>query len=172
MNIQSNKLMTRRGFTLIELMMVISIMAVIATLATGAAVKSIKQSRSRRVDATIKVLEMALMNYRAQENEWPFTLGDLQHVFPKDGTGDYYSAEGEKNAVVFTKLLASKSPVYLDGSALLTAVKGRMTVKKAIENGAGFSIPIGYPDPDSPATFKYFTVKYFTSTDRVTVSKP
>ena len=40
----------RRGFTILELLVVISIMAIIATLATGAAIKAVKQSRNKRID--------------------------------------------------------------------------------------------------------------------------
>ncbi|MBV5332608.1 prepilin-type N-terminal cleavage/methylation domain-containing protein, partial [bacterium] len=52
--------MSRRGFTIIELLVVISIMAVLATLVTGAALKAIKQGRNKRIDATCKALEIAL----------------------------------------------------------------------------------------------------------------
>ncbi len=156
----------RYGFTIIELLVVISIIAIIATFAIGAAMKSVRQSREKRVTATIQILQMALMSYRAQENKWPFDLSDLEH----DNNSDYYSAAGENNAVVFKKLLSSDTK-YLDGSGLYTAINGRMTVKKARENGLT-SIPIGYPDPSNQDTFKYFTVKYYPLTDRVVVSKP
>lgn len=46
----SAKKITRRGFTIVELLVVISIMAIIATLATGAVLKSVRQSRIRRAD--------------------------------------------------------------------------------------------------------------------------
>jgi len=162
------KKITRRGFTILELLMVISIMAVIATFATGAALKSIKNSRSKRADTMRQVLEMAIINYRAQENEWPFKIADLE----QDKTdSNIYWAKGAKNAIVFRKLLTSTSTVYLDGSGLMTAVSGRMTVKTARENGLS-DIPIGYPDPDNPNTFKYYNVKYLALTDTVKVEKP
>ena len=156
----------RRGFTIIELLVVISIIAVIATFAIGAAMKSMQQSRRKRVSATIKVLEMALMSYRAQENKWTFDLSDMQH----DNNSDFYFVDGKNNAVVFKKLLSSTTK-YLDGSGLYTAVNGRMTVKQALEKGLT-DIPIGYPDPGDPNTFKYFTVRYYPLTDRVVVTTP
>lgn len=159
---------TRRGFTILELLIVISIIAIIATFATGAALKSIKNSRVKRVDAMRQVLEMALVSYRAQENEWPFTLKDLNQ---DTGDNNIYWAKGNKNAVVFKKLLSSKSTIYFDYSGLMTAVSGRMTVKQALEKGLT-DIPIGYPDPDNPGTFKYYNVEYLVLTDTVKVVKP
>ena len=160
-----NTTMTRRGFTILELLIVISIMAILATLATGAALKAIKISRTKRIDATITTLEMALMNYRAQENGWPFSL-DATGIEQEDG---YYWAKGKNNAVVFEKLFTSKT-VYLDSSALMTAVNGRKSVKKTREDNPSLTaIPIGYPDADNPNTFKYFTVRYSPLTDTVKV---
>lgn len=156
---------TRRGFTILELLIVISIMAMLATLATGAALKAIKQSRTKRISATITALEMALMNYRAQENKWPFDIGSLEKT--SDG---YYWAKGQNNAAVFRAMFTS-STVYLDGSALMTNVKGRMTVKQALEKGIN-NIPIGYPDPENPNVFKYFNVRYAPLTDSVKVLTP
>jgi len=167
MNNRDKRIM-RRGFTILELLMVISIMAVIATFATGAALKSVKNSRSKRADSMRQVLEMAIVNYRAQENEWPFRIADLEQ---DKSDNNIYWAKGTKNAIVFKKLLTSKSTVYLDGSGLLTAIGGRMTVKTARENGLS-DIPIGYPDPDNPNTFKYYNVKYLALTDTVKVEKP
>ena len=157
---------TKRGFTILELLIVISIMAVIATLATGAALKAVKQSRNRRIDATIVALEAALSNYRAQENQWPIEV--------KDSDGDGYDKRvGMDNATVFKKLLkpGSGGTKYLDGSALLTRVKGkRLTVKQALDKGIA-DIAIGYPDPNDPNTFKYFTVTFNLVTDSVNVSR-
>jgi hypothetical protein len=59
----------------------------------------------------------------------------------------------------------------LDGSGLYTAIKGRMTVKQAIEKGLT-DIPIGYPDPTHPDTFKYFKVTYHSLTDQIEIERP
>jgi type IV pilus assembly protein PilE len=66
-----------KGFTLVELMMVMVVMALVATLATGAAMKSIKQGKERKIDATCVALRMALTNYRANEQCWPVPLEPL-----------------------------------------------------------------------------------------------
>jgi len=164
MSIRKNTGITRHGFTILELLIVVSIMALLATLATGAALKAIGNGRKKRIEATIAVLEAGLSNYRARENKWPFTLDN------KPESDGYYWWREKNNAYVFKDMLSS-STVYLDSSALLTAVQGRMTVKQALEKGVS-SVPIGYPDPDNPNTFKYFNVRYAPLTDTVKVLTP
>jgi len=161
----------RQGFTILELLVVISIIAVIAAMATGGAIKAIKQARYKKVGATISALEMGLQSYRAKENKWPFELSKLER---DTGTGDYW-AKGKKNAVVFQKLLTSTTTKYLDTSALTTAINGRKSVKDELEaNGSSgdVNIPIGYADPEDTTQFKYFNVRYYPLTDRVKVLKP
>lgn len=168
MNNRENRI-TRRGFTILELLIVISIMAIIATFATGAALKSIKNSRSKRADAMRQVLEMAIINYRAQENEWPFTLTDLEQ---DTSDANVYWAKAEKNKVVFKKLFASTRTVYLDASGLMTKIGGgRMPVKRALEKGFS-DIPLGYIEPANSETFTFFNVKYLALTDTVKVLRP
>lgn len=168
MNNRENRI-TRRGFTILELLIVVSIIAIIATFATGAALKSVKNSRSKRADAMQQILEMAIVNYRAQENEWPFALTELEQ---DSSDANVYWAKAEKNKIVFKKMLASTRTVYLDASGLLTKVNGgRMTVKKALEKGYS-DIPMGYIEPANSETFTFFNVKYLALTDTVKVQRP
>lgn len=155
----------RHGFTIVELLVVISIIAVVATLATGAAMKSIRKVRDKKIDAMAQALEMALQNYRTRENQWPFQLSQLT-LDPK--TNDYF-AYSNKNYVAFQKLLTS-STKYLDTSSLTTASDGRMSVQQALEKDIS-QISIGYPDPGNTANFQYFTVRYYPLTDRVKVTR-
>ena len=171
-----------RGFTILELLVVISIMAVLATLATGAAIKAVKQMREKRVDATVKALEMALVSYRAQENAWPFKIDEDLKIDTEDRTEDPSGmsdknkkrwADGVDNVKAFKKLYenASKSDatVYLDASAILTDVRGkRMTLRAALNAGVA-EAPLGYPMPDNPNRFCYFCVCYSPLTDSVSV---
>jgi len=158
-----------RGFTILELLVVISIMAIVATLATGAALKAVKQSRYKKLDATIKALEMALQTYRTQEDRWPFDVSDLKED-QYDKT--IYWMHGKDNYKVFQKLYPNQSgnkTTYLDGSALFTQVKGsRMQLRVAL-NAKLFEAPIGYPHPENPNRFYYFCVQYNSRNDTVKV---
>lgn len=159
---------TRRcGFTILELLIVISIIAVVATLATGAAVKTIRKVRDKKIDTTIETLQMALQSYRTRENQWPFQLSQLEQ---DNKTQDYW-AYSNKNYVVFQKMLSSETTTkYLDTSSLTTAIKGRMSVQEAVEKKLP-QIPIGYPDPVDTSQFRYFTVRYYPLTDRIKVQR-
>lgn len=157
----------KKGFTLVELMMVMVVMAIIATLATGAAIKSIKQAKEQRVNATGVVLQMALMNYRTVEGHWPLVTGDTEST-----NKVVYS--GTKNALVFAPLLQSNKREYVDASALLTQVPGLgvISVREALaQKVAPESCPIGYPDPENSGSFKYYKVTIDFSYDMVKVTR-
>lgn len=156
----------RKGFTLVELMMVMVVMAIIATLATGAAMKSIKQSKEKRIDTTCVALKMALTNYRAAEQCWPVAL---------EPVGDSTTVTfHENNARVFAPLLADRTKVYLDTSALLTKVPGygviplRVAMDRKI---APTACSLGYADPSNGNIFKYFKVTFNLSMDTASVGR-
>ena len=158
------KFKSRKAFTIVEMLVVVSVMAIIATLATGAVLKSLKTMRQKRINATISGLQMALSNYRAQKNEWPFELSDLKHT----SRSTTYTADGEDNAVVFEKMFKSEI-TYIDPSSTLTRINGsRMTVKQALEKGQTY-LPLGYPDPSDTRKFRFFSVKYNLTTDTIKV---
>lgn len=158
----------RAGFTILELLVVISIMAVIATLATGAVVKAIRQGRVRRVEASCRALEMALMNYRAQEGKWSFKRSDL--VQQTDNRNKYW-AHGENNKKVFKDLYQANGQeiAYLDASALLALQGGqRVPLRVAIQEGDS-DVALIYPDPNETSKTRFYCVEYRVETDSVVV---
>lgn len=161
-----NSEMTRRGFTILELLVVISIMAVVATLATGAALKAVKQSRNKRADATCKAIEIALMNYRAQENAWPVTLKPTGN-----STTVWY--HGSDNKEVFKPMYhgsGGSRTVYLDGSALMVYSSGRKTLNAALKAGKT-DVPLIYQNPDDSSRINYYCVEFNLLTDSVKVHR-
>lgn len=156
----------KKGFTLVELMLVMVVMAVIATLATGAAMKSIKQAKEKKIDSTCVALKMALVNYRAEEQSWPVSL---------DPSGSSTTVTfQENNARVFAPLLEDRKKAYLDSSALLTKVAGEgvLPLRVAMDKFPGKSdFPIGYPDPSNGNIFKYFKVTFSLTLDTVNVGR-
>lgn len=157
----------KKGFTIVEMLVVVAVMAMIATLATGAVMKSMRTMREKKLNAMISGLQMALDNYRAQQNEWPFEISELKRV---NNSQTLYRAEGENNVVVFRKMFKSKN-TYIDPSAILTRVGGsRMSVRQALEQGKT-DLPLGYPEPSNTSEFKFFTVEYNLATDSVKVNR-
>lgn len=152
------------GFTIIELLVVVSIMAIVATLATGAAMKTIKQSREKRVSAMIRSLEMGLVNYRALNGAWSFTIREGSM-----GSTKVTITNEEAFEKVF--LGVKKGQALLDPAGLLTRIGGkRMSAREAMEKGHT-RIPVGYANPDNTDEFKLFTVEYNFLTDSVKVTK-
>lgn len=160
------------GFTILELLVVIAIMAVIATLATGAAIKAVKQGRTKKIDATCKALEMALMNYRAQEGKWPFKVTELEQP---DRNVEKYWAHGENNKKVFKDMYhgpgSANQTAFLDGSALLTLVGGERVQLRTALGARKTDVPLIYPDPNNTSITRYFCVEYNPVTDKTTVHK-
>lgn len=66
---------SRRGFTIVELMMVVGIIGILMGIVTTAAASSIKQARTRRADALCAAVEAGLATYYAQNDKWPEPLG-------------------------------------------------------------------------------------------------
>jgi prepilin-type N-terminal cleavage/methylation domain-containing protein len=161
------------GFTILELLVVVSIMAVIATLATGAVVKAVKQGRKKRVEATCRALEMALTNYRAQEGKWPFKLSDLkrQGTEGQSRNDKKYWAHGADNAKVFKDLYqgAGQKTVYLDASAVMALLDGQRVQLRAALSAGRRDVPLIYADPNETSILRYYCVEYRVETDTVAV---
>ena len=66
--------MMKRGFTIVELMMVIGIIGVLMGIVTTAASSSVRQARIRKADMLCKLVQTGLETYHAQHNKWPVDL--------------------------------------------------------------------------------------------------
>lgn len=77
----------KKGFTIVELMMVIGIIAVLMGIITTAASSSVKASRARKADALCKLVQAGLATYYEQKGEWPWGNG-LPPGNQDDGAGN------------------------------------------------------------------------------------
>ena len=173
----------KKGFTLVELLLVIAVIALLATVTVGGALKATKSARVRRVDAMCTSLKMALENYNAQEGRWPLGITpNTTNDEPNKGIGDdpydQYIATftGDYNWKVFDPLIPtteSKRGLYISPSEFFVKVNGGKTksLRQAIEDGATTHISLGYPDPNNTSIFRYFKIKFNTKTDSVRVMK-
>ena len=64
----------KRGFTIVELMMVCGIIAILMGIVTTAASSSIKSSRRQKADALCTLVQAGLSTYREQKGEWPVNI--------------------------------------------------------------------------------------------------
>ena len=174
-----------KGFTMIELMMVIVVLALIMSLAIGAAIRSISAGRELRADAMRDALNSALSDYRAREGKWPCAL-------PPDNSDDqgnptshfstFDTVDGNKK--VFGKLIEKKDKGYLDASAFLVVVNPtpdganprvargkRMSLLAAMDANLNNDCAIGYPNPRDQTEFIVYKVKFNLTTDSVTVER-
>lgn len=175
---------TRRGFTIIELLMVIAIISVLATIVTTASVATLRSSRTKRRDAMRISLEAAIATYHAQDSEgkWPGAIENL-------AAGSDSAVLSEDQAqTVFRDLVkksigasGAKNPLIDPGGLFVApsgAVDGRSTgfaFTDAIHGGPhrrkiGVSqMVFGYQGRKS-GKFRRFNIIYHAETDSVKVS--
>ena len=65
----------KKGFTIVELLMVVGIIIVLMGVVTTAAAQSIRASRDRRADALFALVQAGMNAYYARYDEWPGSVG-------------------------------------------------------------------------------------------------
>ncbi len=61
----------KKGFTLVELLVVIAVLAILSTITIGGARMVQQTARVRRFNITKEVLRTAIARYRTEYNKWP-----------------------------------------------------------------------------------------------------
>ena len=107
----------KRGFTIVELLVVVAVIGVLGGIVTTTAAGALKSARTRRADAMCTVLEQGIATFYAQEGEWPrviqsrsenmdadtYTLTDSEadEVF-QEVVGRCYGKNGKKSVLMDT----------------------------------------------------------------------
>ncbi len=81
----------RRGFTLIELMIVVAIIGILAAAAVPSFIDATDEARVARIQADLSTVGSAVEIYYAKNGKYPAALSDL--VADSDGRGGYLRAE-------------------------------------------------------------------------------
>ena len=179
----------KKGFTLIELMVVIAILAVLLGIITTAAMASIRKSRERRTQAMKLTLQNGIAAYKAsRKHEWPGVIEDWAAQAKHDGKIGYLSTSpgGDYDKVVqeLLRVSAGKNaqsrvldPVGLlimnasdpDGNA--DGRDYRAVATKNSKYGKRMSsseMTAVYQNADSGRYYRY-VIDYNTESDHVTV---
>ena len=85
----------KKGFTIVELLMVIGVIMVLMGIVTTAASQSIRASRSRRADALCSLVQAGFNTYYAQHDEWPGSIGER---IASGNLGSRSNEEGESGS--------------------------------------------------------------------------
>lgn len=65
----------KKGFTIVELLMVVGIIAILLGIVTTAASESIKAARKRKADAICAIVQAGFAAFYAQNDRWPGGIG-------------------------------------------------------------------------------------------------
>ena len=94
--------MRKKGFTIIELLMVVAIMATLLGIITTAVFSSLRQARDRRAEAMRQTIQNGIAAYRQLKDKWPGELETLAGNPPESrgtvitlNTGEYDSVVQE-----------------------------------------------------------------------------
>lgn len=115
------KYLPQRGFTLAELLIVITIISVLATMSIFVLTGNQQKARDAKRKSDIKAIQTALELYRADKGKYPTAIGDLSPTYIKqipldprsssaNFTYTYFPDVTQKNYCVVTCLENKNDP--------------------------------------------------------------
>lgn len=175
--------MKRRGFTIIELMMVVGIISVLITVSVTAVNGSMKAARKQRAESLCTMVEQSIAAYYAQKDEWPVEPQD-----PQNGKEYYQYEQDDVQEIIRTVIreiknnnplidvsglfvanqeLYKKRPDKTHGMDFLTAIHGSKQHPGTLKLS---QMCFGYPNPGT-GLFRPFTMRYYPASDKITVTQ-
>ena len=157
----------RKGFTIIELLMVIGVIAVLMTIVTTAATNASRSSRTQRTAAMKTALQTALATYQAADSQgkWP---SPVQTVADGGVTRVLSQTEAQRAFRIVVQRSTGESGSTLpliDPHGLFVAPSGAQDER---------ALPVAQMDFGYPGTktgkFYHYNLVYHAESDSVTVS--
>ena len=179
--------MTKKGFTIVELVMVIAILGILLGIVTSVAAGSIREARKRKAEACCKIVQAGFETYYAQKGEWPGKMGEKIDSMLSSQDADTCEIREEVVREMMRDILNEykQGNPCLDISGLfvsrynagsksrgmdfVTAIQGT----KDDANGQEMTVSemhFGYPE-EQHGYFRPFKVVYSVPTDKITVSR-
>lgn len=110
----------RRGFTILELAVVMSVIAILLGIVTTAASGAIRQGRVRKAESLCTVVQAGLATYYAQKDRWPGSVGDK---IASDSLGTRSNEEGTGGQTDVNQYILTASEVREMVKALVDEAK-------------------------------------------------
>lgn len=169
----------RRGFTILELMIVISVIAILATLVTKAAQSSIKQARDKESQVMAQAIRVGIANYHAQYGKWPGVIEDYADSGRAPSGGSLSASEADKVVQTIISESGNGNPL-IDASGLFVASQSAAGAKRGHGLNFGEARRRGMPLGDmafgyqrtQDGVFRRFRIKYDPTNDTVSVERP
>ena len=117
----------KKGFTIVELLVTVTIIGILSAIVGVAAIGSIRTSRENRAEAMKSAWQQAIAAYYAQEDKWPGDLDGIAKNDPKDdGDSSTYVLTPSEADSVFQEIVrdsvgANATRPLIDVSALFVA---------------------------------------------------
>ena len=185
--------MRRRGFTIVELLVVIGIIAILMGIITTAVSSSIKSARVQKANSLCQLMQTALATYYEQKGDWPITMPvSRANKAGVDGNNDADLVElnGSEVRECVRKLIeeTKKNNPMMDISGLyvsrsdgelrggirqafgldfMQAIRGTRKSQRKMKTSEMY---FGYPEEES-GFFRHFKMVYSIPADTITVSK-
>lgn len=173
--------MKKNGFTMIEMLIVISIIAILATLVTSAAKYAMRLGREHRIKATAVVLESAIQAYKTSVGSWPFTppgarsAGDfVDQKKSNNESGEHqnvfwiHGGPESKAGQIFAKVYKED---FLDGSGITVLTPDGIKRLNQVGKSHAQNIQVCYPDIYNTSKRHFYCIRFNRTTDAVTVHR-